>query len=319
MTNFLHPTSTAGLHETAAASTQTTPAALLTGTKVAELSLPLKVFATSMRQLDRLVPTLVTRLLLHHFLHARRPASADYVRNLPGTAQPFTLRHHGRNLQGWCWRAHPAQTVNSPTVLLVHGWEDHSGAMLPLVEPLLRSGFRVLTLDAPGHGLSPRMPTHLHDYGLALQQLLQRENGVYAVVAHSWGAAAISAMLARRPGLQPERMALVAPMQGLQEHLNIFAGIAGMCNERLARLTARLQQGIDISMQQLCAVHAASRLQATGLLVHDCGDPLIPYGNSSAIAARWSDAQLMTTRDLGHRRILDSPAVHERIVRFLEQ
>ena len=319
MSDTIHPTSSALVIDAASATSENTVAPLLTSSKVAELSLSLRLFAVSMRQFNRLAPNTTARLLLHHFLIPRRPASADYTRQLPAAAQPLRLCHRDALLRGWCWQAHGSSQLHGPTVLLVHGWEDHSGAMLPLVKPLLHRGYRVLTLDAPGHGLSPKSPTHLHDYGLALQQLLQQEHGVYAVIAHSWGAAAISAMLARRPDLQPTRMALVAPMQGLQQHLNIFAGIAGMCEQRLARMAALLQQRIDIPMQQLCAVHAASRLQAPGLVIHDSRDPLIPHSTANAIAAGWANAQLMTTRDLGHRRILANPAVHERIVQFLEE
>jgi len=59
-------------------------------------------------------------------------------------------------------------------VLLVHGWEDHSGAMLSLVEPLRERGYRVVALDAPGHGLSPDIETHLLDTGEAIAALMHQ-------------------------------------------------------------------------------------------------------------------------------------------------
>jgi pimeloyl-ACP methyl ester carboxylesterase len=292
---------------------------VITNTKVAALSLPLRLFAGSMRQLDKLAPDAVTRLMLHHFVHPRRPSSADYSRLLPAGARPLSLQHRGTELRGWCWQPCAQEAVHRPTVVLVHGWEDHTGAMLPMVTPLLARGYRVLALDAPGHGLSQRTHTDLHDYGQALLQLLRMENSVYGIVAHSWGAAATSLLLARQPELQPARLALIAPMQGIRQHLSIFAGIAGMCELRQQRLARLLLQRLPVPIEQLCALQAVSSLQIPGLLVHDIRDPLIPHNTASAIAQHWSAAQLMNTRDLGHRRILANPAVHERLVRFLEE
>lgn len=279
--------------------------------KVAQLSLGLRLVAGSMRVLDRSVPRLATRIMLHHFTHPRRTARADCRTVLSEDPERIELRHRGYPLHAW--RCGPSDR----RVLLVHGWEDHSGSLKPLARRLLDQGLGVVALDAPGHGRSARSDTDLLDTARALALLLEQHGPVHGLVAHSWGAAASLLMLERNPECLPERIALVAPMRGIEQHLGIFAGIAGLCRSRLERLSRRVEERLGMSLDSLCAVKAAASLAGSALVVHDAEDPLIPHAGSRELVERWNGADLMTTRELGHRRILRDPAVQERIVAHL--
>lgn len=279
--------------------------------KVAQLSPGLRLVAGSMRLLDRAAPRLATSIMLHHFTHPRRARRADSATVLSQDLQRIELRHRGNRLHAW--QCGPSDR----RVLLVHGWEDHSGSLRPLARRLLEQGLGVVALDAPGHGHSARADTDLLDTAGALASLLERHGPVHGVVAHSWGAAASLLMLERHPQWQPERIALVAPMRGIEQHLDIFAGIAGLCRPRLERLSRKVEARLDLPLDSLCAVKAAASLAGSALVVHDRMDPLIPYAVSRELVERWAGSDLMTTRELGHRRILRDPAVQDRIVAHL--
>jgi len=45
------------------------------------------------------------------------------------------------------------------------------------------------------------------------------------------------------------------------------------------------------------------------LVVHDIDDTEVPYAEGARLAEHWPRAQLMTTRGLGHTRILRAPEV----------
>jgi len=58
------------------------------------------------------------------------------------------------------------------TVVVVHGYYDHTGLMRPLVEHLLSKGFTVVSVDLPGHGLSSGARADIGDfaeYGAAVR------------------------------------------------------------------------------------------------------------------------------------------------------
>ena len=62
------------------------------------------------------------------------------------------------------------------TLLLVHGYLDHSGLFGPLIEYGLQRGCNVLIFDLPGHGLSTGEPAAIddfQDYGRAIKAVLE--------------------------------------------------------------------------------------------------------------------------------------------------
>ena len=288
-------------------------APILPAGKVARLSPVLKAFAWSMRGLDRIAPRLTTELMLKHFIGPRRRRNSDYRRFLPAGAQRLAVDHRGRTLTGWRWGE------TGPAVLLVHGWEDHCGAMLSLVQPLHERGFRVFALDAPGHGLSPDMDTHLLDTGAALAALMEQVGRFQAIIAHSYGAAATSILLDRQPQWTPDHLTLVSPMQDIGQHLGIFAGIAGLSLAGWNRLRHRVAELLGQSLDEVSTLKVACRLRIPGLIIHDREDPLIPYAVSARVAERWQAADLLATQGLGHRRTLGCPDVVGAILGHIER
>lgn len=159
-------------------------------------------------------------LMTEKFVTPRRKHDSDYSAELPDGAKRIEIYHSLTKMTGWMWGS------EGPTVLLIHGWEGHTGRVIPLIEPLLQGGYRVFTLDAPGHGLSPPASTHLLDVGYAIQAMIEQHGPFYGIVGHSFGAAASAIMLAREAGLMPEKLVLLSPMRDLQEHFEIFTKIA---------------------------------------------------------------------------------------------
>src|SRR5256885_16010703 len=74
----------------------------------------------------------------------RRPISermAGWLRE----AQRFSVRVGGRRVVAWSWGE------GGPRGLLVHGWGSRGARFVDLGHALLTPGYRVVTLDAPGH------------------------------------------------------------------------------------------------------------------------------------------------------------------------
>jgi pimeloyl-ACP methyl ester carboxylesterase len=54
------------------------------------------------------------------------------------------------------------------------------------------------------------------------------------------------------------------------------------------------------------------------LVIHDREDKQIPFGMGKAIAAAWQGAELLSTRGLGHNRILRDPEVVRSAIDFIQ-
>ncbi|HMI90586.1 MAG TPA: alpha/beta fold hydrolase, partial [Polyangiales bacterium] len=77
-----------------------------------------------------------------------------------------------------------------PAVLLVHGWNGHSGQLTELVAPLVAAGRRVVAFDQPAHGRSSGQRATLIDFAGAVRAVADAVGPLDAIVAHSLGATA---------------------------------------------------------------------------------------------------------------------------------
>jgi hypothetical protein len=141
------------------------------------------------------------------------------------------------------------------------------------------------------------------------------------MVAHSGGGTA-TAWAIRRALLDgfvelPEAIALVAPAADFRSYLVRFV--------ETSRLSARAQRGLEVGLEARVGVppeafnlpRLAQDMPLPALVIHDREDAEVPWTDGAAVAAAWPDAELVTTRGLGHRRILRDPAVVARVTEFL--
>lgn len=278
---------------------------------VTQLSFKLKLFVATIGLLDRLAPAAAAKLMLDKFLTPRRKPGSDYRAQLPSGARRLEVFHNLTKLTGWAWGE------EGPAVLLIHGWEGHTGRMIPLIEPLLQEGYRVFALDAPGHGLSPASRTHLLDVSFAIEDMIDQHGPFFGVIAHSFGAAATTIALAREPQLMPEKLVLLSPMRDLQQHFDIFSDIARLSEKCKAQVRELAERQVGLPFEMVSAINAVRTFSMSGLVIHDRQDTLIPYEVGETIASNWHGTQLISTDNLGHRSALGDETTVRQLLTFL--
>ena len=228
--------------------------------------------------------------------------------------------------------------TDGPVVYLLHGWGGYRGQLGAFVAPLTAAGYRVVALDAPSHGESApgsfgRGRSLITEFIAALDAATREFGPAHGVVAHSLGGgAAALAVLDHVDGLDGVpvgRLVLVAPMPDPNAYAQLFAATLGFGDRIRTGLLRRLERRVGRPMTDFDAVTrartAAESRDAAGdadpapplLVVHDREDKEIPYGLGRAIAAAWQGAELLSTKGLGHRRILRDPEVVRTAVDFL--
>lgn len=220
----------------------------------------------------------------------------------------FEVASMGGVVRGTYWGA-------GPVVYLVHGWGGRGDQLAAFVEPLVGTGHRVVTFDAPSHGASDPGPSgrgraHGVEFGRALDDVAARFGPARAVVAHSMGC--VSALLALRDGwLGTERLVLVAPMSDLATYFDRFEATAGFGSRIRAGLNRETERrtGYPVAAFDLRGLAADVEPMPPTLVVHDRRDRETPYESSVAAVHEWADARLVGTDGLGHRRILRDAAV----------
>lgn len=225
-------------------------------------------------------------------------------------ARSSYVAHRGRHLATWRWG--PAE---APAVLLVHGWGGLAAQMRGFVSPLLAAGFRVIAYDQPAHGYSEGRLTGLPDFADALAAVAREHEGVRGVIAHSLGAAGAAVALSR--GLEVERAVLIGAPSDFVGYTRRFARWHWMPERARRVMQAAIEERFGVPMADLEVARLAPSLRARALLIHDRGDPVSPWRQGAEIARAWPGARLLSTRGLGHGRILEAEATTRAAADFI--
>lgn len=205
----------------------------------------------------------------------------------------------------------PAQ---GQTALLLHGWEGRGLQLGAFIEPLAASGFRVLAVDAPGHGRSDgvaSLPTWADWFEAALVETAPR-----LVVAHSFGAA-VAVVAAARTGWRGRLLCLGGPPE-TQEMFDSGRALLGLGREGQDRFVAALRERFaDHRWEDLTAIApAARRLRCEVVVMNGEHDEPVRHASARGVAEA-AHAPFVLIPEAGHRDIMWHPEAVARGIGFL--
>jgi len=137
-----------------------------------------------------------------------------------------------------------------------------------------------------------------------------------AAITHSFGGMIL--VYAMSLGLNIDRCALICPPKDFQTLFDNF--------QRALTLPDNVMQVVirktfttygKITMDAINTVKNAKNLTCKGLLIHDEDDIETPWQSSEEISQAWPGAEFITTKGLGHRRIINDQEVISKIVKFV--
>jgi pimeloyl-ACP methyl ester carboxylesterase len=270
----------------------------------------IKAVRLAFKLLCKVTPTIAAHLTYQLLSRPPRAAERPWQKTLREQAQTTHLNHSSGRVVVYSWG-------DGPTVLMVHGWGARATHMGKLINPLVAAGFRVVSFDAPGHGESSGRTTDLVQFASAIAAVAQFAGPIHTLVAHSFGVA--MALYARRDwGVQVDRQVLISSFDHCKWFTDAFAGYVGL--EPKVMVQAR-QLMVDrypgrLDWEQLSVVEMLRRTPEPSLILHDTDDLEIPFQHSLSLLQAAPSAQFYSTSGCGHHRLLGSPGVIERVVRF---
>lgn len=198
--------------------------------------------------------------------------------------------------------------ADAPVVHLVHGWGGWRGQLGAFVGPFVEAGYRVVAVDAPGHGdadagfMGPHRGT-VTEMIEAFEEAVRAFGEPAGVVAHSLGTTV--AMAALRDGVPAGRLVLVSPNPPFAELLDRFASVLWLGARAKGHLRGALEEITGRPIDDYDVIPAgADGGMPDALVVHDLADAETPHAVGAAVADAWPNATLLSTRGLGHYRIL---------------
>lgn len=160
----------------------------------------------------------------------------------------------------WTWSITPVNP--SQTLLILHGFLDHSALNLQFYEYALNRGCRIVLFDLPGHGRSGGERAGLSDfneYRSALAAVMGRWNlkaEETVFVGHSTGGAII--MDAIMEGMKPKAVLLASPLVRFRQ----FGGTAFALNFASSRWK------VGVSKRECCRNESFNRMKRSDPMGH---------------------------------------------------
>lgn len=210
--------------------------------------------------------------------------------------------------------------ADGPTAIILHGWGSSAARFTLLAEALHARGWRVLVLDAPGHGASPGRSSSLPQFMASLDATVARLGPPDALIGHSLGALAIACRHAQGPpewASQLKAVALISMPSGAEFLLGKFIHMLGLSATTEKLLRDRFVARFHAQPADYASMPGAAKIRAPVLLVHDPGDDIAPHEHSAALFPQLPDARLITTEGLGHSALTRDAATIARIVEFI--
>ena len=266
----------------------------------------------ALRALGAVAPALTSRVVLRLFRTIRRHRTPEREGEWLRSAERFSIDSAEGRLAAASWGS-------GAPVLLAHGWEGRGSQMGGIGTALAAGGRRAVAYDAPGHGESDGSVSSLFQFAGGAKAMVERVGPLAGFVGHSFGAAGICFALWRGQ-VEPQqigRLVFIAPPGDLHLFIRFFERMLGLSQRVSAGYEAGLEEmlGVPWAEARHCTTRGACALPL--LVLHDEEDRDTPIEDARTVVEAWPDARLVTTRGLGHRRILRDPSVARQVTEFL--
>ena len=255
------------------------------------------------RTCSLLAPAIAARRAARLFGTPQRSSRTRALAAPAGDETRGTIDMDGQSIATYAW----GDPATQPYVLFAHGWSSHGTRFLPWVPHLRAAGYAVVAFDQPAHGRSSGTRSTLPEFACTLFAVVQHFGPAAAVVGHSLGGAAVAVALAR--GLRAARTILLAPAADPVDATLRFGRLLRLPERICRRMMAGFEAAIGVAFDDLQAHRNAPWIGCPALVVHDFEDREVPWHEGERYARLWPRARLVSTRGLGHNRIVQDGEV----------
>lgn len=293
-------------------------------------SFGLKVIRSVFAAAEHVAPRLTGRVAFELF--CRTPNAkvlSDGERRAVDRAAGFMAeaRHHRLKTKNDCvmvheFRPEPGRRA-AGTVLVIHGWRSRTEYMRTLIEAYRDAGYKVVSLDLPGHGQSQGRRLTLVSAVEAARLTGEWFGPFVAVVGHSFGGAvaanAVVGSVKNIPPLAAERLVLIAAPSSLPTIFNDFSRMLSVGPRSQAAMADRVERIAGRPLHEFTGDRQLASTPVPTLVIHAPDDREVSADHARLYAGAGDHVRLYWADGLGHRRILADRGVVERAIGFVAE
>lgn len=201
-------------------------------------------------------------------------------------------------------------------VLLAHGWSGRGTQMHRIAETLQGEGYHVVAYDAPAHGKSSGKQTNILQM-IATIAHLDTLYGFDYLIGHSIGGMAIY-NYCKTPN-NVKKIVTLGAADNMRTIFDEYMLSIGLQEKTAERMTSYFEKKYALKIDDYSPFVAVQKLQIPTLILHDEGDYDVRVDCADNLAKHHSNATLVKTKGLGHRKILRDENVMQQIKSFIQK
>ena len=259
--------------------------------------------------LEKYAPAFAKRLFVHiFFIPARYKFPAKELQCIKA-AQKTNIVFKGRKVVVYQWG-------EGKPVLMMHGWMGRATQYRKFIKPFNKVGYAVIAFDAPAHGKSAGLKSHMM-YFVQVIELLAKEYTFEGIIGHSLGGVAGLHVVHRGTNI-PKLIMIGSP--------TIAKEIVGAFLRRLngSRVSGDyfekyIHEHYGHPFEHYSASYIIQFIKNQPLLlIYDDADMEVDVSHGSHLKELYPAAELFITKGLGHTRILKDENVIKHCLHFLQ-
>jgi pimeloyl-ACP methyl ester carboxylesterase len=206
----------------------------------------------------------------------------------------FTFIHRDIRISGYRWGS------GEKKILLLHGWQSHSGRWKQLVNALHGHGFTIYAFDAPGHGFSEGKLFTAPLYGDVIFRFGREAGPFHTIAGHSLGAFSALYAISHFRQLKAGRLVIMATPGEVKDFVTYFRQRLSLNKKSLDAIRSHFETEFGRPYEEFSITKFAEHLDVPGLIIHDKTDKFAPYKYAEQLHEKWRGSRLAATDNLGH-------------------
>jgi len=201
------------------------------------------------------------------------------------------------------------------TVLLAHGWESNATRWYKLIKKLKKLDYNIIALDAPAHGKSGGQEFNAILYSEFIFKVAKKYTPEI-IIGHSVGG--MATIFGQHKYKLPSVKKIVllgapAHFKGLYAR---YVKLMGYNKKITESMNALIEVRFGYHPNYFSTAKFSENIAASGLIIHDRKDTIIPYDEALLMQKHYKNSQLISTTNLGHS--LNDATVNENIINFIK-
>lgn len=257
-------------------------------------------------------PNWIGFVTVQKFLKTQKQSPSRKEMDVLEKATKSLLRVREHKIQYYIWNS---EGDSKGTVLLIHGWNGHTGNFSRFIPSLIEEGYKVVGIDLPGHGFSSGRYSNIVLSAKIVKELTNQIGDPNFIITHSFGGAV--ATVAQELGVSAKKLVYIAPPSKLELLIQDFSRYFDLTETEENNMRLVLEKKVKRTMASIDLETSGPNFENQLLVIHDQGDVEIPYSMGEVVARSWKQGKLISTNGLGHKMILRSDSVKDEILNFL--